>query len=100
MAHGNGFAGNGHAEEWDMTDRRASTFVQRWGGPIGTAGSILLSAFLLWHQMDITAKLQAAQIAALQAQVTAMQQQIDRMEGRIYTLTAAASSGRTTDQRQ
>lgn len=100
MGHGNGYAGNGHAEEWDMADRRASTFVQRWGGPLATVGSILLSVFLLWHQMDMAAKLQAAQIAALRAQVADMQQKIDRLEERIYTLTAASSTGRVPDQRQ
>lgn len=91
MGHGNGYAGNGQAEEWEMADRRASTFVQRWGGPIATVCSILLSAFLLWHQMDMAAKLQASQIAALQEQVRTMQGQIDRLESRIYNLTADAA---------
>lgn len=91
MSTGNGFA----EDTWQMTDRRTSTFLQRWGGPIGTVASVVLSLFLLWHQIDMGMRLQAAQITALQAQIAAMQIQIERMESRIYDLTAESAKTAT-----
>lgn len=85
--------GNGHAHESyrdeTLSHVAASTFWTRWGTPITTAGSVTLSLFLLWHQIDLSMRMQAAQIAALQMQMQSMQLTIDRLESRIYALTAA-----------
>lgn len=83
--------GNGHASHAYIDDAPSptQTFWTRWGTPLTTAGSVALSLFLLWHQIDLSMRMQAAQIAALQLQLQAMQSTIDRLEARIYALTAA-----------
>lgn len=83
--------GNGHASHVYRDDAPSpvQTFWTRWGTPLTTAGSVALSLFLLWHQIDLSMRMQAAQITALQLQLQAMQSTIDRLEGRIYALTAA-----------
>lgn len=74
---------NGRADDFHSIEQRTSGWVQRWGGPLGTVGSVIVALFMLWHQIDLSLQVQ-------QAQVTALQAQIDRMEGRIYALTAAS----------
>lgn len=116
MSNGNGYASSSaNAKGWerDPAEGRVSQFWQRWGSTISTAGSILTALFLVWHQIDLSMKLQAEQITQLKAQVQVMQielkeqvrgvqiqfeaqtqvmqRQIDRLEARIYDQTASGS---------
>ena len=89
--------GNGHASQHPFLDDAppaVSTFWTRWGTPLTTAGSVALSLFLIWHQVDLSLRMHAAQLAALQAQIQAMQLTIDRLESRIYALTAEEGRAR------
>lgn len=86
MAGGDGYA--------TFDDRRdapsaAAAFWARWGAAITTVGSVALSVFMLWHQIDLSLEMQAARIGALQRQVEVMQTQIDRLESRIYEHTVS-----------
>ena len=90
--------GNGDATlpaGYDDDRRTVGGFWSRWGSAITTAGSVALSLFVLWHQIELSLEMQAQRIASLTRQVEIMQTQIDRLEARIYEHTVSDAARAT-----